>query len=113
MNAARRWGSVNVWNISSAVVRNSSVAVTVVVLTEDLPVVVVVVVLEGRGVRSLSGCHVGVAKPLEGLEPGVCCRSFPCSLIKAGPRLEKTFRSSGVSFDLTRSLTGCFSFVSE
>jgi hypothetical protein len=43
----------------------------------------------------------------------VCCKSFPCSLIKAGPRVEKTFRSSGVSFVRTRSLTGCFSFFSE
>ncbi len=84
-----------------------------VVLTEDVPVVVVVVAEVEVGVRSLSGCHVGVATPLEGFEVDVCCRSFPCSLIKEGPRVEKTFRSSGVSFVRTRSLTGCFSFFSE
>lgn len=37
MKAAMRWGSVNVVYNSSAVVRNSSEALTVVVLTETLP----------------------------------------------------------------------------
>ncbi len=53
VKAAIRCGSVKVWYISSAVVRNSSVAVTVVVLTEELPVVEVVV-LEGTGVGTRS-----------------------------------------------------------
>lgn len=36
VKAASRWGSVKVWNSSSAVVRNSSDAVTVVVLMDEL-----------------------------------------------------------------------------
>lgn len=63
---------MNVWNISSAVVRNSSVAFTVVVLIDEVPVVLVVVLAEGSGERSLLGCHVGVATPLEGFEFGAC-----------------------------------------
>ena len=30
---------------------------------------------------------VGVATPLDGLEPGTCWRSLPCSVIRAGPSL--------------------------
>ncbi len=93
MNAARRWGSVNVLNISSAVVLNSSVAFTVVVFIEDVPVVLVVVLAEGRGERSLLGCQVGVATPLEGFEFGACWRSFPWCSINAGPSLTRAFRS--------------------
>lgn len=57
-------------------VRNSSEAFTETVLTADLPVVVVVVVVVvvaaafGWGVEDLR--VVGVAKPLDGLEPGAC-----------------------------------------
>lgn len=70
MNAASRCGSVKVWNISSAVVRNSSLAVTVVVLTEEVPVVCVFVEVDFVvGCLSFCGCHVGVEKPLEGFEP--------------------------------------------
>lgn len=56
MNAAMRWGSVNVVYNSSAVVRNSSEAVTVVVLTEILPVDVVVVLgVPAAGLGDLCG----------------------------------------------------------
>ena len=69
MNAASRCGSVKVWNISSAVVRNSSLAVTVVVLTDEVPWVCVTEEVAFSGCLSFDGCHVGVEKPLEGFEP--------------------------------------------
>lgn len=66
-------------------VRNSSVAVTVVVLTDDFVFVLVVVVVVGlTGTAFLEGCHVGVETPLDGFEPGACWRSLPCSVIRAG-----------------------------
>ena len=107
-----RWGSVKVWNISSAVVLNSSVAVTVVVFTEDLELVVTAKgALTGTGL--LEGCHVGVEKPLDGLDPEVCCKSFPCSAIRAGLSLTRALHNCGVIFERTKSLTGCFSLDSE
>lgn len=55
VNAAMRCGSVNVWYSSAAVVRNSSLSVSVVVLTEGpLPDVAVVVELEVDSLALLS-----------------------------------------------------------
>jgi hypothetical protein len=68
-----RWGSVKVWKSSSAVVRNSSDAVTVVVLTATLLVEVVVVVLGAEvSLAALWGWNAGFGKPLEGFTPGAC-----------------------------------------
>jgi len=87
-------------------VRNSSVAVTVVVLTRaalelDWEVVVfdeAVVVEDGFAVAwavvEEVALLVGVAKPLDGLESGgACWRSLPCSLIRAGPSVMSCLRS--------------------
>lgn len=102
-------------------VRNSSVSVTVVVLTRapfepDCDVVgwvddcfVLFCVEAAADVEA----GVGVAKPLEGFESGACCRSLPCSVISAGPSLINCLRSCGTSFDRTRSFTGCLELVSE
>ena len=81
-------------------VRNSSVEVKVVVLTEGWPAVFVVVVLGADlvvfgfafvieavdEVVIVVGCSVGAA-------PVACCMSLPCSVIKAGPILESFWRS--------------------
>ena len=93
MNAARRSGAVKVVKSSAAVVRNSSVDVISVVLTEGPEVVVeedfcadavdVVVVLElvwetlEEDVIFVD-CSVGVA-------PVACWRSLPCSAMRVGP----------------------------
>jgi len=81
-------------------VRNSSVEVRVVVFTEGWPAVLVVVVLEADfvvfgfafvieavdDVVIVVGCIVGLA-------PVACCRSLPCSAIRAGPIFVSFWRS--------------------
>lgn len=53
-------------------VRNSSVALTVVVLTPLLEVLAVDVEVVETGVCARCGCQVGVAKPLDGFELAAC-----------------------------------------
>lgn len=52
--------------------------------------------------------NFGVLQPDDGLEPGACWMSLPCSLIKVGPSFGRSFRICGVISFLTRSLTGSF-----
>ena len=104
--------------------RNSSVDVTVVVLTDGPPFVVVVVEVDVGLVVDEGFAFawaaveevvtvVGVATPLEGFEPVACWRSLPCSAMRAGPSLWREERSWGTSFERTSSLTGCFELESE
>ena len=100
MNAAMREGSVKVVYNSAAVVRNSSVEVKLVVLTEGWPAVLVVVVLgacfvvlgfafvieDVDDVVIVVGCRVEVP-------PVACCKSLPCSLMRAGPIFDSFCRS--------------------
>ena len=100
--------------------RNSSVEVRVVVLTEGWPAVFMVVVFEALFVV------FGFAFVMEAEDevvidvvcsvadaPVACCRPLPCSLIMVGPILASFWRSWGTSFERTRSLTGCFEDSSE
>jgi len=100
-------------------VRNSSVEVMLVVLTEGWPAVFVVVVLEADFVV------LGFALVIEALDDVVvlvvdvvagepeCCRSLACSVMRVGPNWASFFRSCGTIFVRTRSLTGRFEFSSE
>lgn len=94
-------------------VRNSSVALTVVVFTPLLAVLAVDVDVVEIGVCALCGCQVGVATPLDGVELAACWMSFPCSAINVGASFWKVCRSCGAILALIRSFTGCFSLVSE
>jgi len=111
VKAEMRWGSVKVWYNSDAGARNSSVSVTVVVFTEELPLLVCVVVAIGAG--PLGTWILGVDTPLEGPEPGACWMSLPCSAMRAGPSFANSFRSCGTILARTRSLTGAFELASE
>ena len=115
MKAVRRVAEVKVSKSSSAVVRNSSEEVTVVVLTRGpfLPAEVNVfadvdgLALAWAAVEEVV-MVVGVATPLEGLEDAVCWRSLPCSEMRAGASLMRALRSWGTRAERTKSLTGCF-----
>lgn len=80
-----------------------------------LPVALVWAVVEvvAFAAAPLGAWTLGVEKPLEGFEPGACWMSLPCSAMRAGASLTNSDRSFGTSFDLTASLTGCFSLESE
>jgi len=113
VKAEMRAGSVKVWYSSEAGARNSSASVTVVVFTE------VVLALgaadeeeEFAPIWLLWRVRV-VGKLAEGLVPGACCISFPCSAIKAGPRPANCLRSWGTILARTRSFTGAFELASE
>jgi hypothetical protein len=54
-----------------------------------------------------------VENPLDGLEPGACWISLPCSAIKAGPSFANSFRSCGTILARTKSLTGALELASE
>jgi len=88
------------------------VSVTVTVFTSPLEVVGFAAAA-GVGLEVVWGWYLGVVKPLEGFEPGACWISFPCSAIRADGSFRNSSRSLGTILDLTRSLTGCFSFDSE
>ena len=45
---------------------------------------------------------------MEGLYPGACWMSFPCSVMSAGPSSWRFLRSCGSSFDRINALMGCF-----
>lgn len=106
-----RAGSVKVAYSSAAVVRNSSLAETVVVLT--LEVLLEAVVGAAAAAASEAWRWVGVRQPEEGLLEGACWMSFPCSLTRAGPSLAKMVRSWGTRVERTRSFTGCLEEDSE
>ncbi len=48
----------------------------------------------------------GVLKPDDGLDPGACWISLPCSDIRVGASLGRRFRICGVISFRTRSFTG-------
>ena len=99
--------------------RNSSVSVTVVTFTEWpllcapwTPGSVFGFAFACLAVEDEVTC-VGVEIPLGGPESGACWRSFPCSVIRAGPSLASSLRSCGKSFERTKSFTGCLLLASE
>lgn len=81
---------------------------------EELLLRLVWVVLVGWEVAEPDGtCSFGVENPLDGLEPGACWISLPCSAIKAGPSFANSFRSCGTILARTKSLTGALELASE
>ena len=99
MKAANRSREVNVSYNSAAEVRNSSLEVTVVVLINGplLPPEVAVELDLGFAFAWAAVEEVvmvvGVANPDEGLEPGACWISLPCSAMSVGPSFCKALRS--------------------
>lgn len=55
----------------------------------------------------------GVLNPDEGLDPGACWTSLPCSWTSLGPIFWKCFRSCGVISLRTRSFAGSVSVDDE
>lgn len=96
-------------------VRNSWVSEREVVLT-FLPVAgsvdVLVVLPEDLLTPEFCSVRTG-AKLAEGLVPGACWMSFPCSVISAGPILRRWVRSWGVRDLRTRAFAGSLAFVAE
>jgi len=100
------------------VVRNSSVEERVVVFTLAWPALCVVVVLAllGSGFAFVWAAVEEVVMFVafvEGLAPVACCRSLPCSVMRAGARVASLVRSCGVNLRRIRSLTGALEVVSE
>lgn len=101
-------------------VRNSSVDVKLVVFTEEWPAMFEMVVF-GSDLMVLAFAFiceavddvVTVVGCRDGAAPVACCRSLPCSVMRAGPRLERWVRSWGVILVRTMSLTGCLEDASE
>lgn len=99
--------------------RNSSVSVTVVVLTEGPLLFEDVVVEEGFLFSSvllemdeLEYTRAGV-KFADGFSPAPCWMSLPWLATSAGASVASFFRSCGVILERTRSLTGCLLLDSE
>lgn len=93
-----RCGSVKVSKSCSAVVRNSCVSEREVTLIEGpLPACDVLVAFDEFGsspcLATLELCRTrGVLKPDDGLLPGACWISLPCSVISAGASFCKRWR---------------------
>ena len=117
MKAARRSGVVKVVYSSVAVVRNSSVDMTVVVFTARLlPVDVVANGFDADGLAFACVAEedvVTVVGTKEGDAPVACWRSLPCSAIRSGPSFESLMRSLGRISLRTRALTGALGDESE
>ena len=110
MKAAMRWGSVKVSKSCSAVVRNSWESERVVTLILEADVLVFDVDLGSSfcfAMEELSWIF-GVLQPDDGLEPGACWMSLPCSFTRTPASFCKRFRISGVISSRTRSLTASF-----
>lgn len=96
-------------------VRNSCVSereVVLIFLPVAASVEVLVAELEDLLTPEFWRVRTGV-KLAEGLVPGACWMSLPCSAISAGPILRRWVRSWGVIDFRTRALAGSFAFVAE